>query len=477
MLNLRRMLVFFLAVSTVLTACAPATPAPTSMPLSPQPTLPLATPVPTPEPVSVGVPALEYKSGQNVLLMLSSMTGNVFDAYAPIPLGQQPVYAFSPDGRTLAVVSYVSDQYPPANAQLYLIDLPSWKYRTAKLEELHEWVSTMTFNSAGTSLAVSGGSSGQLLMIDIQSSEVRASTQAGFSVRNVKFTTDGKAIMAYGPHIAQNVAVSIGAPKAALYSVSDLNILWSVDLDGVRDGIFPKKEGTSTEDLFKPGAAVSYTPGIVFAPDRDALYVVHGDEDKLTTVDFVSQKASTVDIHVKTSWLDQLMALTAGVAYAKGMDGTTKQAVISPDGKFLFVGGNTQVVTQQANGNNWDITNTSLGLQVIAVEDGTLVEKIETEANSAAISGDGKYIFLSGWKNDAYGTPWTDVLDTSLNSIVKHLDGVYLIPTHRMDGKTILVSSGMISDNVYSMASVEPDTWAIASEWKGPDYVGWLIDP
>lgn len=431
--------------------------------------------MPTPEPISVGVPVLEYKSRRNVLLVVSSITGKVFDSYAPILLGQQPVYALSPDRHTLAVVSFVSDQYPDY-AQLYLIDLSLWAYRTAKLEELHDWVNMMTFSSDGTALAVSAGTSGELLIIDTKSSEVRVSAQAGFSVRNIKFTTDGKAIMAYGPHFAPDVAVSIGAPKATLYSVSDLSVLWSVELDGVRDGIFPKKEGTSTEDLFQPGAAVGYTPGVVFAPDRDMLYVVHGDGDKLTTVDFANQKVSTVNVQAQLSWFDQLLSLTADVAYAKGMDGTTKQAVISQDGKFLYVVGNTSVVTQQANG-NWKITNTPIGMQVIAVADGALIEKYDTEATSAYTSGDGRYLFLSGWKNDTYGTPWTEVYDMSSNRFVKRIDNVSLMPTYRMDGKIILVSSDTISNNEYFMALVERDTWTITSNWKGSDYVNWLIAP
>lgn len=475
MLKLRCFVIVGLCLSVILTACSPVAPAPTPIPSTPQPVLPSATSVPTSEPAGVGVPALEYKNGQNVLLVVSSVTGRVFDSYAPIQLGRQPAYSLSPDGRTLAVVSFVSDEYP-ANAQLYLIDLPSWKYRTTILGELRDWVNTMTFSSDGTVLAVSAGIRGELLIIDIKGSEVRASTQTGFSIRNVKFTTDGKAIMVYGPQFAQDVAISIGAPKASLYSVSDLSILWSVEIDGVRDGIFPKKEGTSTEDLFKPGVAVSYTPGVVFAPTRDLLYVVHGDEDKLTTVDFTSKKVKTVEVHAQLSWLDQLMALTAGVAYAKGMDGTNKQAVISQDGKTLYVVGSSDTFTQQQNG-DLKQTITPLGLQIINTEDGALLEKYDTEATSAYASGDGRYVLLSGWKDDAYGTPWTEVYDMSSNSFVKRIDNVSLMPTYRMDGKIILVSSDTISNNVYYMAFIEPDTWTIARDWKGPDYVNWLIAP
>ncbi len=41
--------------------------------------------------------------------------------------------------------------------------------------------------------------------------------------------------------------------------------------------------------------------------------------------------------------------------------------------------GSTEAVTQQAYGGNWDITDTPLGLQVIATGDGALANRIETD--------------------------------------------------------------------------------------------------
>src|SRR5262245_35031706 len=125
--TLRRLLIFGLYLSIMLTACSSSIPATTSPPLSPttlpQPTLPRATLVPTPEPVSVGVPVVEYNdsTGTNKLLVISSVTGNGFDAFKPIPLGHNYSHVFAPNGHTLALVS---------DGELYLIDLFSWTYRT-----------------------------------------------------------------------------------------------------------------------------------------------------------------------------------------------------------------------------------------------------------------------------------------------------------------------------------------------------------
>jgi hypothetical protein len=346
---------------------------------------------------------------------------------------------------------------------------------------LHGPISSVVYSPDGTLLALAGGSSdSDLRVLDARNGRVNARAQAGFSIRNIKFTADGKAIMMYGPQlastgIASGVGVSVGAPNAALYASSDLSLLWSVKLNGIRDGTFPKKTDTAnTPDIYQPGAAWHFEPGIAFAPNHDILYVVHGDEDKLTTVDFSNRKVKTVDLQVKTSWLDRLLASTAGVAHAKGMDGTTKQAVISPDGKFLFVAGNTETVTPKANGSDWDVTDTSIGLQVIDPQDDTLLDKIDTDASLVRLSPEGRQVFLMGWKN---GTPWTEVYDISSRNIIRHLDGIYLIPTRRLDGKEILVSSRTTNGDVSYITLLDPDTWATVSEWKGTGDVGWLIDP
>jgi WD40 repeat protein len=415
------------------------------------------------------MPVITSINEQNALLVISSLTGKPIDQFAPIPLGTYYNYAFSPDKKTLAVVS---------SGQLHLIDLLSWNYRVSDID-LHGPINSVVYSPDGTLLALAGGVPARdLRVVDAQRGALKASAQADFSIRNIKFTANGKAIMIYGPQlattgVAANAGVSVGAPRVALYAVADLSLLWSSQLKGIRDGTFPKKAGTgNTQDIYQPGAAWHYEPGIAFDPNRDLLYLVHGDEDKLTTVDFSSKKVKTVDVHAQTSWLDQLLALTVDVAYAKGMDGTIKQAVISPDGKFLYVAGNTEAVTQPENDNNWNIIDTPTGLQVIAAEDGALMEKISIGTSSVRLSPNSKQLFLTGWNN---GTPRTEVYDISSRRIIKRLEGVYLIPTRRLDGKAILVSIFTNSSNVSDTTLMEPDTWATISEWNDTDNIGWLI--
>jgi hypothetical protein len=477
MLFLRPLLMLGLALALILTACSPAAPA--VLPVSPSstsssPTLPQATFTFTAEPAEPGVPAFQFLNDKSELMAVSASTGQELDSFTPIPIRDFYSYAFAPDAHTLALV---------ANAKLYLIDLPAWKTRQYDLN-LHGWMSSMIYSSDGSQLAIASGEpESTIWIIDPQSGEVTASQKADFSIRKLQFTEDGKLIMAYGPHIAAsgvaaNAGVSIGPPKAGLYSASNLAPLWSTELDGIRDGTFPKKPGTLiTDDIYLPGSAWHSEPGIAFSPKGDLLYLVHADEDKLTTLDFTSRRIRTVDIEAKTSWLDHLMALTAGIAYAKGMDGTVKQAFISPDGKFLFVGGIMEKVTMPTNSSSLEITDTLNGLQVIAVEDGRLVDKIDEEITPTGLSSDGRYLFLTNSKNNGGNTGLkTDIYDIASMNILEQIDNVSLTPSRRIDGESVLVStefSGTNGDNVCNLATVDPNSWTIMNRWKG-NCVIWL---
>lgn len=466
MAKLIDMLTITMAFSMLLTACAPApaTTAPAAPVASAAPTsTPQATPVPTDEPLSLAAPAIVYANRQSQLVVASTATGNVFYAFAPIPLGQDYNYAFSPDGRTLAMVT---------DAQLDLIDLRSWTYRSSKID-LYGWLSAVVYSPDETLLALATGeTNSDIRIVDARGGTVLASTKVDFSVRNVKFTTDQKAIMLYGAHVDGDW-LSTGAPVAAMFSASKLTPLWSVELKNVRDGAVPKDPHTT--DIHQPGAAWYYAPAIAFAPSADILYAIHGDEDQLTTVDFGARKVKTFGIHAQQSWLDRLLAFGAGTAYAKGMDGTNKQAVISPDGKTLFIVSTTEAYVKSTGG-NWDTITTHNGLQVIAVADGSILRQQKTEAESVALSPDGRYLFLSGWKNANYEAPWSEVYDLASNARLTHMDSIQLMPTRHLDGSPVLVSTNYFSDSLCQLASVDPNTWKVTSDWKGT-CISWLLDP
>lgn len=87
-------------------------------------------------------------------------------------------------------------------------------------------------------------------------------------------------------------------------------------------------------------------------------------------------------------------------------------------------------------------------------------------------------MLLRGWNtNSSSATPWTDVYELSSKQLIKHLDGMYVIPTHRLDGETMLGSSNQISDGLCDIASVDPAAWSVTSYWQGTVCAGWLMEP
>jgi hypothetical protein len=412
---------------------------------------------------------VQYDHAGNRLVLASALTGKPIDGTTPIPLGDSYNYSFTPDGKALAVVSA---------AKLYLISLPSWAVQTVDID-LHGWLSSMVYSPDGSLLALASNSpDAALRIVDTRTGQIRASAQAGFAVHNVHFTADGKALMLYGPHLAEkgpeaNLGVSVGAPQAALLSTSELKQLWSVKLGAVHDGAFPKPGAT---DLYQLGAASHFSPGVAFAPNADVLYLVHGDADRLTTVDFARRSVSTLSVKVKTSWLEQLLGLTAGVAYAKGMDGTTKQAVVSPDGALLYVVGTTEAVSKREGTDEWDFKMTHVGLQVIAVNDGALLQTLDTQADMAVLAPDKQHLLLLGWPQDS-GHPWTEVYDLKSMKMTDRFSSTRLLPARRADGVPVLQSSVMVSDSRCNMTSVDPASWSKIAGWTGGSCTDWLMDP
>jgi 6-phosphogluconolactonase (cycloisomerase 2 family) len=279
--------------------------------------------------------------------------------------------------------------------------------------------------------------------------------------------------MLYSPGV-QNFATqstTLGGipPQAFLLDVRDLSPLWSADLNSIRDGIFPKDE-KSPIDPYQPGNALYLSPALVFAPDRDALYIVHADSNQLTTVDFSAQNVETVEIQDRLSWVEQLLSLTAGVAHAKVMDGTTKQAAISPDGQFLYLIGVNSESSQDELG-NWQMNQTPLGVEIIQTSDGSRIMHIESDAADLSLSPDGRFLYLRNWGEDV---PWTEAFDTSSRQITDRKMGIYASPALRMNGQFVLASTYSSSETLHHMGILEPDGLGTLLEWTGPHYIGWL---
>jgi hypothetical protein len=261
-----------------------------------------------------------------------------------------------------------------------------------------------------------------------------------------------------------------------LLNAADLTPRWSAELKDVHDGIFPSDETVTESNFYEPGNAFYVSPGLAFAPDQDVLYIVHADSEQLTTVDFENQMVRTVDIEPKLTWFEKILSSTAGTARAKVADGITRQAVISPDGQFLYVTGINSETFDDQNG-NWQMDQTPLGLEILQTSDGSRVERMDTDATEVSISPDGRFLYLKTWGSNLNGTPQTETFDTSNGQTLTQKPGIAGQPALLVNGEYLLVSTYTTSDDSHHMSVLSPDGSNVLAEWTASTYVWWLTTP
>jgi hypothetical protein len=280
--------------------------------------------------------------------------------------------------------------------------------------------------------------------------------------------------MIYGHRWDPNTGVIQGAPVAELLSAQDLSPTWSVKLNNVRDGFQPNPNFTGS--MYEPGAGTVYSPGIVFSPTKDMLYIVHADVDKLTQVDFDRRSVSTVDIRPKLSWFEQFLRLSAGNAYAKGQEGIELQAVISPDGSVIYTTGTQNKVSKNSNG-DVNFTQTPLNLEAIRAADGMELFKSQATGMNQSLSSDGASVFLDQYL-DSGALSETEEVNAVTGVLIAQYKGLTLQSTHRMDGTPLLVSAaqGYTNQPVSEMTVFTADH-VLLGKWNAPEYAEWVIMP
>lgn len=418
----------------------------------------------------------EWSGGSegNVLFPLDPARGTALPEYAPISLGQIFFHAFSPDRQILAAVSFPNDS--AYDGDLLLIDLPAWKTRRFKLE-LSGWVNTMVFSPDGKQLAIVHGESNyKLTMVDVEDGVITARSRIDAFVSRLKFTESGEALMLYSLTTNRANNLTASPPKVLLLDAVDLTPRWSMDVEDVRDGIFPRDENVTQQNYYEPGQAFFISPGLVFAPDRDVLYIVHADSEQLTTVDFEHQNIKTVDSQPKLTWFERLLSITAGVAHAKIGDGITRQAAISPDGQFLYVVGVNSATSQDQYG-NWQMEQTPMGLEIIQTLDGSRVERIETDTTEVSLSPDSRLLYLRNWGSSQDNIPWTEIFDTTTGQLVTRKNKVSGMPALLMNGEYLLVSTYSTAETSHHMSVLTPDGSTVLAEWTDSKYIWWLTTP
>jgi len=322
---------------------------------------------------------------------------------------------------------------------------------------------------ATTRLALSyhNRTSSTLMLFDTGTGQLIAQQPLAFRPSLMKYTQEGTALTIYGQPLSAVPGISKpDAPRVLLVDADTLDILWDQPLAGIISGSWclDNCDAPHGEQMF-----AHWWPAVTPSHDGHKLYIVHADEEKLTSVDFDARTVHSVEIREARSWFEELLALTAGVAEAKGGEnGAFKEAVLSQDGARLYVIGRTVNSTRDARG-DWQVEEAYLGLQVIDVESGRRVTGLDGEAKAIGTTPDGAYLLLNDWDGRVW---WTEVLAAESLQRVARLEGWAVVPARRIDGRPILLASNPYRES--QLATLDPRSFDIVHTWSASGHAEWV---
>jgi hypothetical protein len=398
---------------------------------------------------------------RNTLLPVHPLTGQPLDGYDPIDLGQHYAWALAPSGQALALISF-PDEHSESNGQLRFVDLAEWTVRDTATT-LDGYPGLFQFAPDGRSLllAETGPRLNTLSRFDAATGERLAQADLGFFPKQVAVTPDGAGLMVYG--VASETANGLNpSAHVALLALRDLAPRWQHVLPVVLDGQYLPDANLDAHD-----DSLWYFPALAWAPGQPRLYVVHASDDTLTTVDFAAQSILSRPIAPAQSWLDRLMALTAGVAEAKVVNGAQKQALLSPAGDRLYVLG-----VSTATG-EYGFTETPLGLSVVDPATGHLLARLDTDARSFNFAGGGHTLILETW-GERTVTELRRTLD--LETLVRTLPGVRLLSGRLPAGQPLLLAA-LDNPAETRFQVLDPLTFAALATWSAPGSAMPLLRP
>ena len=266
--------------------------------------------------------------------------------HAPINFGHHYTYATSPDRKMLAVITWPSGSNN-AGGTLHFIDLNTWTETLTDLR-IDDYVSELTFGADGRTLywtlpAARDPAHGmprdyQLYQYDLDSRQLFPIAQLppSFIPWAQRLSSGNLAIFGI-PTDPDNLTEDV--PRLLIIDPAGNRIVADVRIDGVKAGQFrepalnvtPSAQGESWQ-------YVMYRPGLAWDLDRQALYVVHADEDKVTVVDLV--KGAVIEQTItrpQPSFLEWISESWAPAAKAKGGPELSTRVILSRDGERLYI--------------------------------------------------------------------------------------------------------------------------------------------
>jgi hypothetical protein len=143
------------------------------------------------------------------------------------------------------------------------------------------------------------------------------------------------------------------------------------------------------------------------------------------------------------------------VAEAKLMNGTIKQAALSPDGQRLYVVGYQSEFTDEG------LSETGLGLSVIETATGKLLTQVETDARRVNFLPESDRLLLEVWGQENYAElRWADDLSVAVGT---RLNG-YLRRGRLLNGETLWLGE-FNRPNETEFQVIDPLTFEVRGSW------------
>jgi hypothetical protein len=386
----------------------------------------------------------------------------------------------SVNGQQLAIVAAKGEYcYPTGGGTacmgradvLHMINRRAWQDVTAPLPG-KGWAGPMSFSSNGRHLALilNEPKISTVMLFDTSAGKLIAQQEIAFHPSVLGYTDNGAIIVLFGQPLGSNPGISKpDSPRVVLMDATTLEVKWEQKLPNILSGYWclEKCDASHDEQTF-----ADWTPAVILSPDRERLYIVHADEQQLTTVYLDTRTVHTIEIQKVQSWFDKLLALTAGVARAKGgSNGVFKAGVLSPDGRRLYVIGQMMSTSIDADSEHRE-TRESLGLDVIEVDSGRKLSSIDGEAMWIKITPDGARLLLGNW-----GQGRINILDTASLKSVADLAQWDIVVARGMNSLPMILAS-QSGQSLTRLAILDPVTFNIVGSWSmKTSYASWISTP
>ena len=365
--------------------------------------------------------------------------------YEPISLGHHYTHAFSPNGQTMAVITWpVEGGGAGWGGKLYLIDLADWTMTDTGVE-IEQNTRTLLYAADGkvlywtlaTSIHPAHGMQRdyELYRFDLEggSQETIAEFPSSFSPSDLRSFHAGTRLAIWGPSVDPNNIVD-GPPRMIIVDLQQDQIVTDIEIPNVRAGQYQETDGgTVSYRIFRPGLAWDL--------DRSLLYIAHADEERITVIDLDEGAIKLqADIAQPQSAIDRFIDWIAPSASAKSNQTTSRFAFLSSDGARLYVAGSHESFIESDDGGI--VRTDETDLVIVDTVDITEIGRMNlgTVVNMQPTL-DNRYLVVRSYERVASTTGHRlTKLDLATGEVLQQLD----LPNHPASGPAITSEYGVL---------------------------------